>query len=44
MNGKNMVSNKEVYQHLEKGEPLDVEVKRGDRYFKFSIQPEVVVG
>ena len=42
MNGKNMVSNKEVYQHLQKGETLVVEVKRGDQYLKFTIQPEVV--
>lgn len=42
MNGKNIVSNKEVYQHVHKGETLAVEVKRGEQYLKFNIQPEVV--
>ena len=42
MNGKNIVSNKKVYQHVHKGETLDVEVKRGEQYLKFTIQPEVV--
>lgn len=42
MNGKDIVSNKEVYQHVHKGETLDVEIKRGDQYLKFTIQPEVV--
>lgn len=42
MNGKNIVSNKEVYQHVHKGETLDIEVKRGEQYLKFTIQPEVV--
>lgn len=42
MNGKNIVSNKEVYQHVHKGETLNIQVKRGDQYLKFTIQPEVV--
>lgn len=42
MNDKNIVSNKEVYQHVHKGETLDVQVKRGEQYLKFTIQPEVV--
>lgn len=42
MNGKNIVSNKEVYQHVHKGETLNIEVKRGDQYLKLTIQPEVV--
>ncbi|KAJ7392390.1 Serine protease htra2, mitochondrial [Desmophyllum pertusum] len=42
MNGNNIASNKEVYQHVLKGETLHVEVKRGRQYLKFTIHPEIV--
>jgi len=42
MNGKDTGSSKQVYQHVHKGEALKIEVKRGDQYLKFTVQPEVV--
>ena len=42
MNGKDTESSKQVYQHVHKGEALKIEVKRGEEYLKFTVQPEVV--
>lgn len=42
INGNNIVSNKEVYQHVNRGETFKIEVKRGEQHFKFTIDPEVV--
>ena len=42
INGNSIVSNKEVYQHVNRGETFNVEVKRGEQHFKFAIDPEVV--
>ncbi|KAM7452463.1 Serine protease htra2 [Porites harrisoni] len=42
MNGKTTESSKQVYQHVHKGETLKIEVKRGEQYLNFTVQPEVV--
>ena len=42
MNGKTTESSKQVYQHVHKGEILKIEVKRGEQYLNFTVQPEVV--
>ena len=42
MNDKDTESSKQVYQHVRKGEALKIEVKRGELYLKFTVQPEVV--
>lgn len=42
INGNKIVSNKEVYRHVNRGETFEVEVKRGDKHLKFTLKPEVV--
>ena len=42
INGNKIVSNKEVYRHVNRGETFEVEVKRGDKHLKFTLDPEVV--
>lgn len=42
INGSKIVSNKEVYRHVNRGETFEVEVKRGDKHLKFTLEPEVV--
>lgn len=42
INGKDTESSKQVYQHVHKGDVLKIEVKRGEQFVKFTVQPEVV--
>lgn len=42
INGNKIVFNKEVYRYVNRGEIFEVEVKRGDKYFKFIFEFEVV--